>query len=169
MMFRQLFVVSSLLVLGIITSEGCARRRAPASASSPIEQDSLRGVVSVVGTTFERRIVLLSGGRATSLAATTGDSAALSRLGAVEVVVRGRAEGGTFHVDSFTAERVDGAPVVDGVLIRDGERLVLVTSTGRILLGNPPGAFQRMVGARVWVGGPLDTGPNNYGVIVPAR
>ena len=83
-------------------------------------------------------------------------------------MVRGRSEASTFLVASFTVQRVEGTPVVDGVITRDGEHLVLLTATRRIRLGNPPAAFQGMIGARVWVGGPLDTGPNTYGVIRPA-
>ena len=60
------------------------------------------------------------------------------------------------------------APVIDGIVLRDGTRLALQGSHGRVNLGNPPTALRAMVGARVWVGGPLDTGPNTYGVIVPS-
>jgi len=38
---------------------------------------------------------------------------------------------------------------------------------GRIPLGNPPAALRNMIGARVWIGGPLDSGPNVYGLITP--
>jgi len=36
-------------------------------------------------------------------------------------------------------------------------------------LGNPPAGLRALIGARVWIGGSLNTGPNTYGVIVPAQ
>ncbi len=128
----------------------------------------MTGTVSITGTSFEQHIVLRSDGTTTTLAAATADSAALTRLGGVEIVARGRLEGSTLRVANFTATKVEGAPVTDGVLRLDGERVVLETTSGRLALGNPPSVFRTMIGARVWVGGPLDTGPNTYGVIVPS-
>jgi hypothetical protein len=41
-----------------------------------------------------------------------------------------------------------------------------VTADGRrVRLGNPPAALRDLVGARVWITGPTETGPNPYGVI----
>ncbi|MGH9887688.1 MAG: hypothetical protein ACREBE_19310 [bacterium] len=130
----------------------------------------LRGIVSVAGTSFEQRLELQgSPPRATPLLATTADSAALIRLGGVEVVVRGEMETRGFRVASFTAMSVSGAPVVDGVVRVDGRVVALETRSGRVTLGNPPDALRQMAGARVWVSGPVDRGPNSYGVIVPRR
>jgi hypothetical protein len=134
-----------------------------------IAPDSLVGIVSIVGTSFERHIVLRSGNLSTTIATSTADSAGLSRVGGIEVVVRGRSETSVFHATSFVVQRVEGVPVVDGVIREDGDWLVLETEKGRrVFLGNPPAPLRGMVGARVWIGGPLDTGPNSYGVIVPA-
>jgi hypothetical protein len=129
--------------------------------------DSLTGIVSITGTGFEQRIVLRSGDSVTYLSAATPDSAALSRIGGVEVRVTGRRTPSLFRVEHFTALSVAGAPVTDGVLRNDGGRLVLETVHGRIPLGNPPAALRSLVDARVWIGGPLDRGPNSYGLIVP--
>lgn len=129
--------------------------------------DSLTGIVSITGTAFEQRIVLRSGDNVTHLWAGAPDSAALSRMGGLEVRIAGRREPSRFRVEHFTVLSVAGAPVTDGVLRRDGGRLVLETVHGRIRLGNPPAALRNLVDARVWIGGPLDTGPNSYGLIVP--
>jgi hypothetical protein len=129
--------------------------------------DSLTGIVSIVGTGFEHRIALRSGDGVVYLSATASDSAALSRVGGLEIKVIGRRDPRLFRVEHFTTLSVAGAPVADGVLRSDGGRLVLETAHGRIPLGNPPAALRSLVDARVWIGGPLDRGPNSYGLIVP--
>ena len=95
------------------------------------------------------------------------DSAALTRLGGVEVLAIGQRNENQFRVERFTALSVGGAPVVDGVLRNENGTLLLETTQGRVVLGNPPAALRRLVAARVWIGGPLDRGPNTYGVIAP--
>jgi hypothetical protein len=136
-----------------------------ASAAAP---DSIKGIVSVTGTGFEQRVVLRSqGDNVTLLSAATADSAALSRLGGVEVLAIGQRSGNELRVERFTAISVAGAPVVDGVLRDDNGKLMLETTQGRVQLGNPPAALRNLVAARVWIGGPLDRGPNTYGVIAP--
>lgn len=156
-----------LIVPLMIAATAC--HRTPRTSAAVIEPDSLRGIVSVTGTAFEQRLVLRSGNSATPLSAATSDSAALSRIGGVEVLVIGRQTPNSFRVEHFIALNAAGSPVVDGVLRNDSGRLVLQTTRGTILLGNPPSILRRMIGARVWIGGPLDTGPNTYGVIVPPR
>lgn len=138
-------------------------------SSAAIAPDSLAGIVSITGTSFEQQLVLRWGDSAVYLAARTTDSAALSRLGGVEVLVSGKRTPNLFRVERFVALKVAGAPVVDGVLRNDEGRLVLETASGKIPLGNPPTALRSMIGARVWIGGPLDRGPNVYGLIVPAQ
>lgn len=173
---RPAVVGGAVLACVVVAAMGCTHRRATADvppevtveATPAAALDSLVGIVAVVGTEYEQRLVVRAGTATTSLVAVTADSAALARLGGVEVVVRGWPQGSAFRVAGFVAVRVDGAAVADGVIERDGDGLVLATATGRITLGNPPAAFRTMIGARVWVGGPLETGPNSYGVIVPA-
>ena len=154
-------------VIALLGGGGTAcHHHAHAAAVAPAPSDSLVGIVSVVGTSFEQRVMLRSGDYASSLALSSADSAALSRVGAAEVVVRG-VKGDVFRVSTFEVRRVDGAPVADGILARDGDRLALDTQRGRLALGNPPAALDSLVGARIWVSGPLDVGPNSYGIIVP--
>ena len=127
--------------------------------------DSVVGVVSVTGTAFEQRIVLRSGDRVTLLAPTPSDSIALRGLGGLEVLVAGKRDHDAFRVARFTVVRLNGAAVAVGILKTDGARLVLDTKDGPLPLGNPPNALRGLVGARVWIAGPLDTGPNSFGVI----
>jgi hypothetical protein len=145
----------------------CQRHALPATAD--VAPDSLTGIISIAGTGFEQQLVLRSGNNATVLSAAGPDSAALSRLGGIEVLVVGNRSTRVFQVKRFAVLSVAGSPVVDGVLNNEGGGLVLETSSGRMRLGNPPAALRGMIGARVWIGGPLDRGPNTYGVIVPAR
>lgn len=136
--------------------------------SVTIGVDSLTGIVSITGTSFERQLVLRSGNSATVLQAAAPDSAALSRLGGVEVLVVGRRDGNRFRVERITALSVAGSPVVDGIVRSYGDRVVVETTRGPLALGNPPAGLRALIGARVWIGGPLNTGPNTYGVITPA-
>jgi hypothetical protein len=160
----------TLLILGtaasfVLPASGCHPTvRPPAAAVNP---DSLAGIVSITGTSFEQQLTLRSGDRSTRLSASAMDSAALSRVGGVEVLVVGKRNANGFRVDHFTARSVGGSPVVDGMLRSEGGRLVIETAGGRIPLGNPPSALHSMIGARVWISGALDRGPNSYGVIIP--
>ena len=159
------------MLLGILAplmtvALGCHPAPKPSVA---IEADSLRGVVSITGTSFEQQLVLRSGVTATLLSAAAPDSAALSRLGGIEVLVVGRKSGNHFQVEHFTALSVAGSPVVDGVVRNYGDRVVVETMRGPLALGNPPSGLRALNGARIWIGGPLDKGPNTYGVIVPAK
>jgi hypothetical protein len=157
--------LGGILAVALITAAS-ACHRAVHTASPALVPDTLSGIVSVTGTSFEQHLVLRSNGNATALSASTADSAALSRMGGIEVMVVGRS-GKPFRVDHFTAVSVAGARVVDGVLRDEGGRLVIETTSGRIPLGNPPAALRGLIAGRVWIGGPLDTGPNTFGVIVP--
>lgn len=148
---------------------GGACQRTVRTSSPVVVTDSLTGIVSITGTGFEQQIVLRSGNTVVPLSASAADSAALSRLGGVQINVAGMRVGNGLRVDHFTATRVAGASVVDGILRAAGDRLVLETATGQVPLGNPPAPLRKMIGARIWIGGPLDTGPNTYGVIVPAQ
>jgi hypothetical protein len=160
---RQLLVLAIPAIFGTL---GCYH---PSYVGlQPIAADSATGTISITGTAFEQQIVLRSVSSTEMLSAHAGDSAALSRMGGVEVSVLGLRTDKAFYVRSFTAVKVAGSPVVDGILRSDGDRILLETSSGRIQLGNPPGELTRLIGARVWIGGPLDTGPNTFGIIAPA-
>ena len=159
------FWAPGIIVLFVTSAMSCHR---PAqTSSSAVAPDSLTGIVSITGTGFEQRVVLRSGNTTTYLSTATADSAALSRLGGVEVLLVGERAPTLFRVKRFTAVSVNGSPVADGVLKNDGGRLMLETSHGTIPLGNPPVALRSMVAARVWIGGPLDRGPNFFGLIIP--
>ena len=160
-------VAATLASLLMTVAMGCHPHSRTSAAA--FEPDSIGGIVSVTGTAFEQHLVLRSGNHVTPLSAAASDSAALTRLGGAEILVVGRRAPDLFRVEQFTAVKVAGSPVVDGFVRNDGGRVLLETTRGQVPLGNPPSALRSMIGARVWIGGPLDTGPNSYGVIVPAQ
>lgn len=125
----------------------------------------VHGIVSVTGTTFEQHLVLETGNGSLRLHPSAADSAALVNVQGAEVSVRGSDEMNALRVQSFTVTRVGRDSVIDGIVRRDGDRLVIENSNGRHTLGNPPSALWQLVGGRVWIAGPLATGPNSFGVI----
>jgi hypothetical protein len=150
-----------------LVSVGC-RQPQPDAESTSVTGRIVHGIVSVTGTSFSQQLVLENGSSSIRLLPTTpSDSAALTRLGGVEVSVRGADAANGLRVDSFVAQRVSGRPVFDGYLRSEEGRLYLETPSGRMALGNPPRALNDLVGARIWIDGPLDRGPNNFGVIIP--
>lgn len=158
------------LTLGVVafsSSSGMGCRHHARASASPAAMDSLAGVVSITGTSYEQHIVLRVGGGTRELVASPDDSSALVRLGGAEISVYGHAGVQRFAVAEFTVKSIDGAGVADGVLLRKGTQLMLRTRAGRLALGNPPAALDSLIGARIWLGGPIDTGPNVYGVISP--
>jgi len=152
----------------LLACAGCHHRQGSTAFSAGPQADSIvDGTVSVTGTGFEQEIMLGrgSGELPLRLVATPGDSAALLHVAGLEIAARGEITGRTMRLRSFTAIRAGSLPVEDGILRLDGDHLILETAAGRLRLGNPPSALWQLVGARVWVSGPLDTGPNSYGVI----
>ncbi len=165
-MLAKTFLVCVIVLATTAANEGCYHQNVGAAEGSM--PDSVSGVVSVNGTSFDHHLVLRANDKVIALSVSPADSVALTNVAGVEVLVRGDLDGSTMRVTSFTAMRVGGAPVVDGVLVNNAGQLYLKTSSGMRLVGNPPAKLREMISARVWIGGPLDTGPNNYGVIMPA-
>jgi hypothetical protein len=157
--------VGVLATLLAASSMACHRQQTPAQTPPSM----LRGIISVTGTSFDQRILIQVENRSTRLWANPADSAALVRLGGVEVETLGWLEERGMRVGSFTAWSVSGARVVDGVVRVNGTSVSLETAKGLVALGNPPNELRMMPGARVWVSGSIEKGPNSYGVIVPAR
>jgi hypothetical protein len=162
-------VAAAMVAGSVLTASSCARHRTELGerAASAAADTNVKGIVSITGTSFDQHVQLRTDSGVLSLIAQSNDSAALARLGGLELSVRGTREPSGFRVSSFTVLRAGDRAVTDGVLVQDGASIALQTSAGKLTLGNPPDALRRMIGARVWVAGPLDAGPNSYGVIVP--
>ena len=159
------WTAGAVAVLG--TSLACGRGGVAPGAVPAIGPDSVVGIVTGNGTAFEQRVMLRSAGREIALAPTARDSAAFVRIAGTEVVARGKAGANAFQVQAFSVRTVDGQPVADGILVRDGASVALQTAGGRITLGSPPLALAALVGARVWIAGPLESGPTAFGIIIP--
>lgn len=154
------------LVCAVLVAAACHRQQV--AAADTLGPTELRGALSITGTAFEQQMMLRAGTRVTRLfPANVRDSAALVRLDGVDIGARGTLDEKGLRVASFTALSVSGLPVYDGIVRVDGKTVELETANGRVALGNPPEPLRQMAGARVWVGGPIERGPNNYGVIVP--
>jgi len=163
-MIRPQSMARGALLCALAIGAACHHRGARGAAPPPAP-DSLSGTVLVTGSSPEERLVLRSGALAVYLTTSVADAAALKRLSGVQLLVRGRSDATVFTVTDFTVTHVDSAPALDGVLRTDGSRLEIETRTGRVALGNPSAALRALVGARVWITGPPQTGPLVYGVI----
>ncbi|HEY4304731.1 MAG TPA: hypothetical protein VGM82_09700 [Gemmatimonadaceae bacterium] len=155
--FALLFVVAS-----------CAQPRGSASTQVDrrVGEDSIVGTLAVVAAALDERVVIRTATGVHTLVATRGaDSAALRRLSAVDIVARGRSDGDRFVVSAFVVRRVDGQPVVDGVLRLANGRLFVDNVEESREVGHPSPALLALVGARVWLSGSLETGPSSFGVI----
>ena len=168
-MIRHAIVAS---VAGLVTAAsftvGC--QRVPlSSANAAVGADTVRGIIAVVGTSFEQHLIVRASDRVIQLVASSSDSASLSRLAGVETVIVGeKVDPDSIRVLNFLAVSVDGAPVMDGMLGNDAGGTFIMTSSGKHVIANPPSSLHDLTGARIWIGGPLATGPYTYGIIIPA-
>ncbi len=111
--------------------------------------DTIRGIVTLIGTEPARQVVLRSGGNTVALSgmATTG----IHRLSGNEIVVRGlKVTPRDIVVSDYIVRAADGVPAVDGIL-EDGATLRLTDGSGRKQLPSVPAALRGMEGTRVWL------------------
>ncbi len=155
--------------IGLTVMDAC-RPAGVSPSEANTAKDSLRGIVSIVGTSFDKKTVLQLPKQSIELVSDSLVGRALTNVAGMRVLVVGSMAGPrTINVVSFVALRAGADSVVDGTLIRSGGGLALQNAQGIHVLANPPVAFAKMVGSRIWVGGPLNKGPNTYGVIVLKR
>jgi hypothetical protein len=102
----------------------------------------------------------------------------LARVDAAGVELRGFWNSdGAFEVSDFVVQIVDGAPVLDGVLIAVYDTKIVTEESSilgyalRLTRGDtvgliaPPDELLAHVGGRVWIAGPIDGPPTAFGVI----
>ena len=77
---------------------------------------------------------------------------------------------GSLMVGSFTVRDIDGVPVTDGIVRREGAVVAVVSATGqRTVIRSVPDAPAFATGARVWVRLATDGAVQSYGGIAPPR
>lgn len=149
------------------------------SGQMPVARDTLRGVVSLVGSEPLTTFVLTRTDRSRVALDASGNAgaAAVRNVVGLDIMVRGartdaRAVGGSpqplpaFRVDEFIVRAADGARAYDGVVMRESGTFFLRLADGsRIGAPKLPVTLQRQIGARVFVAGPLDAPPIAYGII----
>jgi hypothetical protein len=133
-------------------------------AAEPAQEDTVRGIVAEVGSVPITSIVVRpAGGRSVTMLGSLAKE--IGRAAGAEVWVSGHRTPEGLHAMRYAVRAVDGEPAVDGVLASEDGGLVLVTAGGRRRIVRPPQALRGMVGARVWLVGPIDGGITSYGVL----
>jgi hypothetical protein len=141
-----------------------SRATVPGSARAPAPTDSLEGIVRVVGVEAFPQIVLALD--SASPAVSLDGPASLRRVAGLRVAVVGERSGARLAVRRFIVLAANGVPATDGMLVADGDALLLVTSDGtRHRLVNPPPLLRSSIGHRAWVSGALDRELVAYGII----
>jgi hypothetical protein len=148
---------------------------------SAVVADSVRGVISIVGTGEQSVIVLAPADGSASLVLDGAVRRAMRAASGLTVVVAGprgavRATPGapvpmaTMTVEWFRVRAVDGVPALDGTLLeRDGLYFLEMDGGRRAVISALPEPLRRQVGGWVYIAGPLDVAPVAYGVLVPPR
>ena len=170
---RVMALLSGLLGVAGAFAAACTGRIVPGPSPTVPGTDSLRGVLAIVGNDPLTRVQITT--RAGVAWFVDGaDEPVLRAASGLEVVVFGRTSAidtGPPAARSFTAQRLavraaDGIPAQDGVLERDGARVVLRLVDGqRLALPAIPEALRAQTGARIWWAGPTDRAPSAYGVL----
>jgi len=137
---------------------------APSDPAPAAAADTVRGTVAEVGSEPGTWMVLRTPGGA--VVRLDGERPLLRAVVGLEVMVRGTPAAGGLAVRELRVRSSNGVAAVDGVLERRGGGYVLVTSErGTLPVPHLPAALRGMVGARVWLAGPLDRAPDSSGVI----
>ena len=138
--------------------------------------DTVRGLLSQVGSEPAVELVITPA-KGAPLVIMGGQTARLRSLGKVEVMLAGRypglrsmtaAPGGlrAFEADRFTVRAADGVAAYDGVIVKAGSSYFLEAPSGRrFAVDHLPEMLRGLIGARVFLAGPLDRDPVSYGVI----
>ncbi len=146
-----------------------ARFSGGTNANGTARGDTLRGVVSLVGSGPTKQVVLRANGVIVTLSgmATNG----LAQLAGTEITVRGlKTSPRDVVVLSYVVRAVGGVPAWDGVLQgSDGQWVLRLTEGGIKRFTSMPDVLRSRPGARVWISARNGSSkPEAYGV-VPAR
>ncbi len=153
-----------------------AQPKAPAAPPQPpsrsgqavAAEDSTLGTVSIVGTSFDKRVVVSTATPQRRLTVTGPLAVLIGRVAGAEVAVRGPVAAQEIEARSFTVRTVDGKPAIDGTLRTEGGALYIVTATGtKTRIATPPPPLMGRDGARVWITGDPASAVASWGFIDP--
>jgi hypothetical protein len=170
-------IVPTLIAACLVASTSCSDANAPTSPgeqagpAAPAPLATLDGKVHLIATKANNILLTLADGEDIVL-----DGSAAANLANVEnadVEVRGQWNADVFVVSDFLVRQVDGADVLDGVLLAtqvedDGAVVGYALSLTRgsvVPLTNPPAELIAHVGERVWVAETADGQPCAFGII----
>jgi hypothetical protein len=150
------------------TTRPGAGQSTASNVSATSAADSIRGIVSVVGTSFDKHVMVTSPGRRAEI---TGAMAGMiGHQAGAEVTVVGKTAGDKLEATGFIVRSVDGQPAIDGRLRTEAGALYIVTADGsRTRIVAPPPPLQGQDGARVWITGDPAKGVSSFGFIDPPR
>jgi hypothetical protein len=147
------------------TSAAASKTAAAAPAS-----DSIRGTVSVTGTSFEKHVMVAEPGTHRRLEIIGPLATTIGRVAGTEVTVSGSLSGAQLEAKQFVVRVADGKPAIDGMLKTEGGSLFIVAADGmRTRIVAPPPPLVGKDGARVWITGDPAKGIASFGIIDPAR
>ena len=176
-------LLTAFAVAGLLAAVGCNDTTAPnlppeSKPSTPLMPEiiTFTGSVHLTGTKLNPVVLNASDGSEIPLAGAT--TALLARVDAAGVEVRGWWNTDrTFEVADFVVQIVDGAPVLDGVLIavydtklKTEDRMVIgyalqLTRGDTVGLTEPSADLLAHLGERVWIAGPIEGPTTAFGVI----
>jgi hypothetical protein len=140
----------------------------PGSSQSRI--DSVRGIVSVVGTSFDKRVMIAERGTSRRLEIVGTQASLIGHVAGAEVSAEGMLTGTQLNASRFLVRSVDGQPAIDGTLRTEGGSLFIVTVDGvRTRINAPPPPLVGHDGARVWITGDPAKSVSSFGFIDPPR
>jgi hypothetical protein len=174
---RTIGIVPILLAASFVASTSCRDTTAPAVAVGGLAAPatpliSLEGVVHLSSNKLNGIVLSVSDGPDVVLDGP--EAAELASVENADVQVRGRWDADTFLVADFLVRQVDGADVMDGILINlsameiasDTIGYALRLTQGSIVpLRDPPAELTAHVGERVWVAESADGQATAFGII----
>lgn len=143
-----------------------------AKSESGANGDTVRGIVTLIGSDPIKQVVLRTNNGATTVSLSGMVTRGLARLEGVDLLVRGvKVSPRDIVVSSYLVRAADGVPAFDGVLSGNagGWYLTLTNGGARQRLATLPLGLQDQTGNRVWLA--IKTGSNtveSFGV-VPGR
>ena len=154
-----------------LTPAETAKSIAPADATTPpAKTDSVRGTVSVTGTSFEKHVMIAERGTQRRVEITGRLASMIGHVAGTDIVASGRMSGTRLEATRFVVRTVDGQPAIDGTLRTENGALMIVTADGsRTKIAAPPPPLVGREGARVWITGDPARSVASFGFIDPPR